>query len=66
MESQMLFGHNLLLGALVFSYYGLVGSDLMVVLNLHGWDDSAAASAVVMVTNIAAAAGAVGAMVVLD
>ena len=61
-KSNVIPGHNLLLGALgVFiswlGWFGFNGGSQLV----WGGDDSAAASAVVMVTNIAAA-GAVGAM----
>ena len=62
-KSNVIPGHNLLLGALgVFilwlGWFGFNGGSQLA----WGGDDSAAASAVVMVTNIAAAAGAVGAM----
>ena len=62
-KSNVIPGHNLLLGALgVFilwlGWFGFNGGSQLA----WGGDDSVAASAVVMVTNIAAAAGAVGAM----
>ena len=62
-KSNVIPGHNLLLGALgVFilwlGWFGFNGGSQLA----WGGDDSAAASAVVMVTNIAAAAGAIGAM----
>ena len=64
-KSNVIPGHNLLLGALgVFilwlGWFGFNGGSQLA----WGGDDSIAASAVVMVTNIAAAAGAVGAMTV--
>ena len=62
-KSNVIPGHNLLLGSLgVFilwlGWFGFNGGSQLA----WGGDDSVAASAVVMVTNIAAAAGGVGAM----
>ena len=62
-KSNVIPGHNLLLGTLgVFilwlGWFGFNGGSQLA----WGGDDSVAASAVVMVTNIAAAAGGVGAM----
>ena len=62
-KSNVIPGHNLLLGTLgVFilwlGWFGFNGGSQLA----WGGDDSIAASAVVMVTNIAAAGGAVGAM----
>ena len=62
-KSNVIPGHNLLLGTLgVFilwlGWFGFNGGSQLA----WGGDDSIAASAVVMVTNIAAAAGGVGAM----
>ena len=64
-KSNVIPGHNLLLGTLgVFilwlGWFGFNGGSQLA----WGGDDSIAASAVVMVTNIAAAAGGVGAMAV--
>jgi Amt family ammonium transporter len=64
-KSNVIPGHNLLLGTLgVFilwlGWFGFNGGSQLA----WGGDDSIAASAVVMVTNLAAAAGGVGAMAV--